>query len=132
YSAMQPAPSAEEDERHDAEVAAARAAALKERSQERRAGAPASEEPQFLSHLQPGRGEDVLAEVPPTFWQDAMLQYRARQAEARKEEGAPLAARSAFLHAAAPAAPGVPGTNNWIPLGPSVVRRGQPSGRPAI
>ena len=61
-----------------------------------------------------------------------MDQYRARQAKARKEAGTPLAARSAFLHAAAPAAPGVPGTNNWVPIGPSVVRRGQPSGRPAI
>ena len=69
YSAMQPAPTAEEDERHDAEVAASRAAALKERSQERRVGAPAAEEPQVPqpSPARPRRGRprrgsaDVLA-----------------------------------------------------------------------
>jgi hypothetical protein len=31
-----------------------------------------------------------------------------------------------------PPSPGIPGTNNWVPIGPSVLRRGQPAGRPAI
>jgi hypothetical protein len=129
YTAMKPAPSAAEDEQEDAEHADARDAVLEARRAER-SGATA-DEPEFLSHLQPGRSEEVLGSVPLTYWQDTVRQYRRRQAEARKEEGIPLAARADFVHAPV-SAPGLPGTTNWVPIGPSVVRRGQPTGRPAI
>src|SRR5712692_4293624 len=79
----------------------------------------------YQSVLQPGRGEDVFAEVPASYWQSIFREYRLRQDAIRRrlkiEPGSVL-----------PGAPGVPGADNWIPIGPSVVRRGQPSGRPAV
>jgi hypothetical protein len=85
----------------------------------------------FRSVLQPGRELDALAELPSTYWHDLTAQYRARQVESRRDSGARFAARIEFEHGPA-GAPGIAGTSNWVPIGPSVVRRGQPSGRPAI
>jgi hypothetical protein len=84
---------------------------------------------EFRSVLQPGRGKEVLAEVAATYWHDLFIQYRRRQAQARKEVRS--IGRISFDNLVPPS-PGVPGANNWIPIGPSVVRRGQPTGRPAV
>jgi len=79
----------------------------------------------YQSVLQPGRGEDVFAEVPANYWQDTFREYRIRQEAIR--------GRLKIEPGSGPSgAPGVPGADNWIPIGPSVVRRGQPSGRPAV
>ena len=66
-----------------------------------------------------------------TYWRDQIDEYRKRQAAARKGTPA-LNLEHLDFEGAGPPAPGVLGANNWIPIGPSVVRRGQPSGRPAI
>ncbi|HEY2196002.1 MAG TPA: hypothetical protein VGH76_27415 [Actinomycetospora sp.] len=83
------------------------------------------------SRLQPGRGAEVLADVRSTYWQDVIEQYRQRQLAVRRTGPARLAGVAAFGRAVPPM-PGIPGISNWVPCGPSVVRRGQPSGRPAI
>lgn len=79
----------------------------------------------YQSILQPGRGEDVFAEVPADYWQNLFREYRLRQQASRRR-------LNIELSTPLPGAPGVPGADNWIPIGPSVVRRGQPSGRPAV
>jgi hypothetical protein len=83
-----------------------------------------SEKPGFRSHLQPGRGEEALVELPSTYWHDLMKQYRARQVEARRAAGARFDVRVRRA--------GIAGTSNWVPIGPSVIRRGQPTGRPPV
>jgi hypothetical protein len=83
------------------------------------------------SRLQPGRGAEVFADVGPTYWHDLIGQYRQRQPAVRRETPARLAGTVTFRRAAPPM-PGLPGTSNWVPVGPSVVRRGQPTDRPAI
>ena len=85
----------------------------------------------FESALQPGRGEEILAEPSPAFWRDTMLTYRQRQAHVRRISQAPPGGQ-AQPEAVAPTAASIPGQTNWLPIGPSVVRRGQPTGRPAI
>ena len=85
----------------------------------------------FESRLQPGRGADVLADVGPDFWYDAIMQYRQRQAHARRAAGAPKKPVTPF-HGPKPTAAGIPGANNWISIGPSVVSKGQAGGRPGV
>jgi len=85
----------------------------------------------FESVLQPGRAAEVLADVRPGYWYDAIVQYRQRQAHARRSAGAPKKPVTPF-HGPQPTAAGVPGTNNWISIGPSVVSKGQAGGRPAV
>src|SRR4051794_4236738 len=86
----------------------------------------------FRSAFQPGRREDILAtDMPLSYWHDRLAEYRKRQAAARKGTPAVNLEHLDFERAAPPA-PGIIGANNWVPIGPSVVRRGQPSGRPAI
>ena len=92
---------------------------------------PQETQPGFRSSLQPGRGSDALADLPATYWWDLTRQYRVRQADARRAAGARFAARPDFERGPL-TQPGVNGVSNWVPLGPSVVRRGQPTGRPAI
>src|SRR5438105_294924 len=87
--------------------------------------------PGFRSVLQPGREIDALVDVPATYWHDLTRQYRTRQAETRRALGARFDARLDF-ELGPITQPGITGISNWVPLGPSVVRRGQPTGRPAI
>jgi hypothetical protein len=84
----------------------------------------------FTSLLQPGRGKEVLAEIPRDYWYQLMLQYRKRQAQARKQTGAKQ--KTINFHSSVPPSPGIPGANNWLSIGPSVVRKGQAGGRPGI
>jgi hypothetical protein len=71
----------------------------------------------------PGPGEAALAELPKTYWKDV----KNAAAERRRAARGPFVARGV-----GPTGAGVPGSNNWIPIGPSVVRRGQASGNPPI
>jgi hypothetical protein len=83
---------------------------------------PEVAKPGFRSFLQPGCGEEVLGTPPSTYWYDLMQQYRARKLQARRAAGVRFDTCQS----------GIPGTSNWVPVGPSVVRRGQPTGRPAV
>jgi hypothetical protein len=80
----------------------------------------------FRSSMTLDRGEEVLAPVEPHFWLDRLREYQKRKAPVNR---AAAAARAAAGVAPAPA---IPGTNNWVPLGPSVVARGQTQSRSAI
>lgn len=85
----------------------------------------------FESVLQPGRAAEVLADVRHDYWYDAIVQYRRRQAHARRSAGAPKKPVTPF-HGPTPAVAGIPGANNWISIGPSVVLKGQAGGRPGV
>jgi hypothetical protein len=76
----------------------------------------------FASVLQPDKGEEILAQVADDFWITRLAEYKQR-----KSSAALLRAQNAI----APM-PAIAGANNWIPLGPSVVARGQAATRPAI
>lgn len=69
--------------------------------------------------------ESDAAEVPEGFRQELVEEYRKRQ-QSSEPPSAPTAA------ADVPQPPQAPPAVNWIPLGPSVVRRGQSSNRPAV
>jgi hypothetical protein len=58
--------------------------------------------------------------VAMDFWTQRLSEFARRKADARARAGS------------APGAPAIGGVNNWYPIGPSVVARGQASGRPAI
>ncbi|HEX7312585.1 MAG TPA: hypothetical protein VF297_01620 [Pyrinomonadaceae bacterium] len=75
--------------------------------------------------------EGLTPTLPPTFQRSVMRAYRRRQQPGGDEqEAAPtLPGDSPFLLQDAP----LPGpSNNWVPLGPSVLRQGQALNRPAV
>lgn len=80
------------------------------------------------SRLQPGRGSDVLADTPRDFWTKLLREHQERKAQA----AAPAAPEDTTGGGPFPAKPAVPGQNNWVPLGPSAVAKGQAVGRPTI
>src|ERR1051326_8347547 len=75
----------------------------------------------FASAYHEGEGESVLARLPRTHWQDVLSEYHKRRV-----------AKRAAVAALAPGMPAVQGQNNWTPLGPSVVARGQTQNRAPI
>lgn len=86
------------------------------------APAPSSRGPQ-LDHEGSEQVEDEEAEdapsapLPPTFRLDRIAEYRARQQTKVDDEG----------RGGRPLVPTPPPANNWIPIGPSVVLKGQVS-----
>jgi photosystem II stability/assembly factor-like uncharacterized protein len=74
----------------------------------------------FESRHEAGASESALSTPPPTVWQDRLREYKARKAAAMLR---PVA--EAAMVAGAPA---IPGGNNWLPLGPTVVLNGQTVG----
>lgn len=95
----------------------------------RAAARPRAGEPKdvaFESTFQPGHGEDVLADVPQTHWLEILKEYQSRKSDTRAANA--LALESMVV----PGMPAIAGSNNWVPLGPSVVARGQAVGRPPI
>ncbi len=73
----------------------------------------------YASTLQPERrGAEALAPLPRTFWLDTLRAFHQRRRQQRSGNGSA-------------GEPGVPGTSNWIPIGPSVARHGAVSGRVA-
>lgn len=76
----------------------------------------------FSSTLQPGLpGSQTLAPLPPTFWLEAVREFHRRRRNERTFKSDAIAGE-----------PGVPGRSNWIPIGPSVARKGQAGGRPGV
>jgi len=115
YTKLLPKASAE------AEWNAARAKAPVKRAVGKKVG-----KKEFRSVFQPGRGEDVLAELPRDYWLKHMQEFQKRKANSPRRG---LGARGV---SGGPGTPVIPGTNNWIPLGPSVQARGSAVGRPAV
>jgi hypothetical protein len=108
YTKLQP--------KEDFDAAAARKAPRKAKKK--------GEPPAFASTHQAGADESVLAQLPRSHWEDHLLEYRRRQRSAR--------AKAAPRAGIAPRMPAIPGQNNWTPLGPSVMARGQTASRAAI
>lgn len=79
----------------------------------------------MASTLQPGAVETPLRTVAPTFWRDLLTEYKQRKAAAHPELAAAGAPSAAGL-------PFVPGAKNWLPLGPSVVLKGQTEGQQPV
>jgi hypothetical protein len=82
--------------------------------------------PSFRSAHQDGQGESVLADLPKSYWENVLREYQQRKA--RSMAGRPVTPRRSLLMPM----PVVPGANNWTPIGPSVMARGQTLSRAAI
>ncbi len=66
--------------------------------------------------------------LPPDFRRQLVRDYRERQ---QPQQRAPVLPESGAGELEAPEAPQPPPANNWIPIGPSVVRQGQGGVKPA-
>jgi len=76
----------------------------------------------FVSTIQPlRRGAQALAPLPPSYWLDALREFHRRRALGR-----------VYQRRFVPAEPVVPGQTNWVPIGPSVARKGQAGGHPGV
>lgn len=87
-------------------------------------GQPQGETSLFI----PGPGKAALAEMPSSYWSDIRRAYSERLLRDQRS----TAKQIPRIEDGDLPQPGIPGTNNWIPLGPSVVRKGQASGNPLI
>jgi hypothetical protein len=76
----------------------------------------------------PGPGRAALNKLPSSYWSD----IRHAWVERLHREQRVIIKRAPQTKGGEPPQPGVPGANNWIPIGPSVVRKGQASGNPPI
>jgi len=83
----------------------------------------------LTSNLQPGKGDEVLAEIPRDFWEKKLREYQQRKVSTISRMRTMVLTEGVIPP---PGMPAVPGANNWVPIGPSVVARGQPVGRPSI
>lgn len=82
----------------------------------------------------PGGGEEEEVEerrLPNDFRQKVIAEYRQRQ-RARLETSAQPRAAAPAPGGPPPQPPSPPPANNWVPIGPSVARKGQASNRPAV
>lgn len=68
--------------------------------------------------------EDVMSAIPLSHWQDQLREYHQR-----KLLRVSLTPQAADI---TPGQPSIPGENNWTPLGPGVVARGQTDNRAAV
>ncbi|MEK6225570.1 MAG: hypothetical protein AABM40_04660 [Chloroflexota bacterium] len=83
------------------------------------------------SLLSPGPGPAAMADMAPDYWLKIRQAHGQRRA-LRNEAVLRSLKNRAAPGAAIPSAPGIPGTNNWIPIGPAVVRKGQATSNPPI
>jgi len=74
----------------------------------------------LMSLLQPGRGDEVLDAPQRDYWVQRLREYQQRK----------VAAVPGLTEVTG--APAIPGINNWVPIGPAVIARGQAANRPAI
>lgn len=77
--------------------------------------------------FEPGLGAAALAKVPADFW----ARNKRAQVERLLFHRRKLPNRRMLDEGELPSA-GVPGVNNWVPIGPSVVRKGQATGTPPV
>ena len=103
----------------EAEAKPTRGAALKAKRGGKAAG--------FASVHQEGKGESVLAKLPKTHWEEMLREYSNRKAKSASREQAAAPEADTTMKMAV-----VPGANNWTPIGPSVMARGQTLSRAAI
>ena len=96
---------------------------LPQREPERTRGGDAEASSLFV----PGPGKAALAELPPGYFAEVRRQHAGRLLQAQS-----LRARGRRGLGGPGPQPGVPGANNWVPIGPSVVRRGQATGAPPV
>lgn len=68
----------------------------------------------LMSLLQPGRGDEVLNVPQRDYWVQQLREYQQRKVAAAPE-----------FAVVPPGAPAIPGINNWVPIGPAVIARGQ-------
>jgi len=66
-----------------------------------------------------------LEDVPRNYWEEVLAAYHRRRVAT---EAPRLAAARALL----PGMPAIPGQNNWTPLGPGIVARGQTDNRAPV
>src|SRR5260370_15615858 len=76
----------------------------------------------------PGPGKHALAELPASYWSDIRKTLAERLLKERRFVRNPVPQ----MNDGELPQPGVPGSNNWITIGPSVVRKGQATGGPPI
>jgi hypothetical protein len=76
----------------------------------------------------PGPGKAALVELGSAYWSNIRRQFAERLLRDREF---PIMRKPRLKDDDLPQS-GVPGANNWVALGPSVVRRGQASGNPPI
>ncbi|MDP9108183.1 MAG: hypothetical protein M3N23_03815 [Pseudomonadota bacterium] len=82
----------------------------------------------YVSSLQPQRsGSQALAPMPHDYWLQALQTYQQRRSAERKQ-----AAVTMDKQPVAPGEPGITGRSNWVPLGPSIARKGQAGGHPGV
>jgi photosystem II stability/assembly factor-like uncharacterized protein len=93
---------------------------------------PIEKESSLLSRLQPEhKREEVLSDISYDYWYHILKEYKQRKARSAEERGVKSKGRISTERPVA-AMPAVPGINNWVPIGPEVVSRGQAVGRPSI
>ena len=81
----------------------------------------------FRSSYHEGKDESVLAVLPRSHWEDKLRQFK------RRKVATPAAVRAAATpEIIGPGMPAIPGQNNWTPLGPAIIARGQTQNRAAI
>jgi hypothetical protein len=76
----------------------------------------------------PGPGKRALAKLPASYWSDIRRTFVERLLKDRRFIYKPVPHRNGEELPQ----PGVPGSNNWITIGPSVVRKGQATANPPI
>jgi hypothetical protein len=88
-----------------------------------------------LSLFIPGPGKAGIGKFPPSLWMDVRTAYAQRLLRTR-----PCPSHHKANRGMVPGTKkgdslpksGVPGANNWIPIGPATIRRGQPTGNPPV
>jgi hypothetical protein len=86
-----------------------------------------NDERRVLSFFEPGIGRNAIAKVSYDYWVEKCRQFADRIARLKLKGKFPDILDSRDLPQA-----GVPGANNWVPVGPSVVLKGQASGNPPV
>jgi hypothetical protein len=72
--------------------------------------------------MRPEEGVSALAFPEQNVWLERLAEYKRKKA----------AARAVPVAALGPAAPAIPGARNWVPLGPTMVLKGQTVGEEAV
>lgn len=83
----------------------------------------------------PGPGKAAIAKLPPSLWMDVRAAYAERLLRTHPCRGSDqtnLGIVPGSHKGDGLPQPGISGANNWIPIGPAAIRRGQATGNPAV
>lgn len=86
-----------------------------------RPGAVPGRKVDLASASEPGRVEAVVADLPKSYWEDLLRTYQRRKSGFQARRGPSMVGM-----------PVIAGANNWTPIGPAVMSRGQTLNRAAI